>query len=180
MNVPDGKGSVSGPRAQPRLHRSGHVFSWPGHASGTRLPGAAWLRVVLRHRLSRSCVTPTTTRTRITSSGCRTRWTRINAVKAVKSSKLPYLDKNRVGWLRRSMGGGVTLDTRWWPSRVWSTRPLSTPPSVPWPPTIGNSSIGHPKTDRRTNRRIARTYGLPDEIPEFWRGGLGAAVLWIA
>ena len=33
----------------------------------------------------------------------------INAVKAVKSSKLRFLDKDRVGWLGRSMGGGVTL-----------------------------------------------------------------------
>jgi dipeptidyl aminopeptidase/acylaminoacyl peptidase len=33
----------------------------------------------------------------------------INAVKAVKSSRLRFLDKDRVGWLGRSMGGGVTL-----------------------------------------------------------------------
>jgi len=32
----------------------------------------------------------------------------INAVKAVKSSKLRFLDKDRVGWLGRSMGGGVS------------------------------------------------------------------------
>ena len=34
----------------------------------------------------------------------------INAVKAVKSSNLRFVDKDRVGWLGRSMGGGVTLE----------------------------------------------------------------------
>ena len=92
----------------------------------------------------------------------------INAVKAVKSSKLPFLDKDRVGWLGRSMGGGVTL-----------TALVSQPGLVDAAVIYASvSSLAadnwkqfyRPSEDRaRTNRRIARTYGLPDESPEFWR-----------
>jgi dipeptidyl aminopeptidase/acylaminoacyl peptidase len=92
----------------------------------------------------------------------------INAVKAVKSSKLPFLDKDRVGWLGRSMGGGVTL-----------TALVSQPGLVDAAVIYASvSSLAadnwkqfyRPSEDRaRTNRWIARTYGLPDESPEFWR-----------
>ena len=92
----------------------------------------------------------------------------INAVKAVKSSKLPYLDKNRVGWLGRSTGGGVTLT-------ALAAQPGLVDAAVIYASVSSLAADNwkqfyRPSEDRsRTNRRMARTYGLPDESPEFWR-----------
>jgi dipeptidyl aminopeptidase/acylaminoacyl peptidase len=92
----------------------------------------------------------------------------INAVKAVKSSKLPFLDKERVGWLGRSMGGGVTL-----------TALVAQPGLVDAAVIYASTSslvadnwkqFYRPSEDRaRVNGRIKRTYGLPNDSPEFWR-----------
>ncbi|MCE3277655.1 MAG: peptidase prolyl oligopeptidase active site protein [Propionibacteriaceae bacterium] len=92
----------------------------------------------------------------------------INAVRAVKSSKLRYLDKDRVGWLGRSMGGGVTLTALVaQPGLVDAAVIYASVSSM----TADNwNQFSRPSEDRaRTNRRMARTYGLPDESPEFWR-----------
>jgi dienelactone hydrolase len=109
----------------------------------------------------------TTTRTWITSRLPYAIDT-INAVKAVKSSKLRFLDKDRVGWLGRSMGGGVTLTALVaQPGLVDAAAIYASVSSLAadnW------KKFYRPSQDRsRANRRIARTYGLPDESPEFWR-----------
>ncbi len=92
----------------------------------------------------------------------------INAVKAVKSSKLPYLDKNRVGWLGRSMGGGVTLTALVAQPGLVDAAVIYA--SVSSLAADNWKQFYRPSEDRsRTNRRMARTYGLPDESPEFWR-----------
>ena len=107
MNVPDGKGpfpvlvlnhgyidpDIYNPgqgmaREQDFLARRGFVvlhIDYRGHASSTNDPNVDY-----ELRLPYAVDT-------------------INAVKAVKSSKLKFLDKDRVGWLGRSMGGNVTL-----------------------------------------------------------------------
>jgi dipeptidyl aminopeptidase/acylaminoacyl peptidase len=107
MNVPDGKGPFpvlvlnhgyidpetyfpgqGMPREHDYLARHGYVVlhtDYRGHASSDNDPNVDY-----ELRLPYAVDT-------------------INAVKAVKSSKLPFLDKDRVGWLGRSMGGGVTL-----------------------------------------------------------------------
>jgi dipeptidyl aminopeptidase/acylaminoacyl peptidase len=92
----------------------------------------------------------------------------VNAVRAVKSSDLPYLDGDRVGLLGRSMGGNVTLNA------------LVARPGLVDAATIyaSTSSLAadnwrqfyQPSTDRAgVNARIQRTYGLPRESPKFWR-----------
>jgi len=92
----------------------------------------------------------------------------INAVRAVKSSKLPFLDKQRVGWLGRSMGGGVTL-------AALVAQPGLVDAAVIYASVSSMAADNwkqfyRPSEDRtRVNRRIARTYGLPDQSPEFWR-----------
>jgi dienelactone hydrolase len=92
----------------------------------------------------------------------------INAVKAVKSSKLPYLDKNRVGWLGRSMGGGVTLTALVAQPGLVDAAVIYA--SVSSLAADNWKQFYRPSEDRsRTNRRMARTYGLPDKSPEFWR-----------
>jgi dipeptidyl aminopeptidase/acylaminoacyl peptidase len=92
----------------------------------------------------------------------------INAVKAVKSSKLRFLDKDRVGWLGRSMGGGVTLNALVAQPGLVDAAVIYA--SVSSMAADNWKQFYRPSEDRlRTNRRIARTYGLPDESPEFWR-----------
>ena len=92
----------------------------------------------------------------------------INAVKAVKSSKLRYLDKDRVGWLGRSMGGGVTLTALVAQPGLVDAAVIYA--SVSSMAADNWKQFYRPSEDRaRTNRRMARTYGLPDESPAFWR-----------
>jgi dipeptidyl aminopeptidase/acylaminoacyl peptidase len=92
----------------------------------------------------------------------------INAVKAVKSSRLRFLDKDRVGWLGRSMGGGVTLNALVAQPGLVDAAVIYA--SVSSMAADNWKQFYRPSEDRsRTNRRIARTYGLPDDSPEFWR-----------
>jgi dipeptidyl aminopeptidase/acylaminoacyl peptidase len=92
----------------------------------------------------------------------------INAVKAVKSSKLSFLDKDRIGWLGRSMGGGVTLTALVAQPGLVDAAVIYA--SVSSLAADNWKQFYRPSEDRaRTNRRMARTYGLPDESPEFWR-----------
>jgi dipeptidyl aminopeptidase/acylaminoacyl peptidase len=92
----------------------------------------------------------------------------INAVKAVKSSKLRYLDRDRVGWLGRSMGGEVTL-------RALAAQPGLVDAAVVYASTSSLAADNWKQFYRRdadrarTNRRIERTYGLPEDSPAFWR-----------
>jgi dipeptidyl aminopeptidase/acylaminoacyl peptidase len=91
----------------------------------------------------------------------------INAVKAVKTSKLKFLDRDRVGWLGRSMGGGVTLT-------ALAVRPGLVDAGVVYASVSSLAAdnwkqFNRDAEDQATNRRIARGYGLPDENPRFWR-----------
>ena len=79
----------------------------------------------------------------------------VNAVRAVKRSDLPYLDRDGVGLLGRSMGGNVTFNAL-----------------VARPGLAADNwrQFYQPSEDRSdVNARMARTYGLPAESPEFWR-----------
>jgi dipeptidyl aminopeptidase/acylaminoacyl peptidase len=92
----------------------------------------------------------------------------INAVKAVKASKLPFLDTAKVGWLGRSMGGEVTL-------RALAAQPGLVDAAVVYASTSSLAADNWRQfyrgdDDRRsTNRRIQRSYGLPSDDPDFWR-----------
>lgn len=92
----------------------------------------------------------------------------INAVVAVKASKLKFLDRDRVGWLGRSMGGEVTL-------RALAVRPGLVDAAVVYASTSSLTADNWKQwyrgsTDRAaTNRKIDQTYGLPADNPTFWR-----------
>ncbi len=91
----------------------------------------------------------------------------INAVQAVKGSDLPFLDKDRVGMMGRSMGGNVTMN-------ALVARPDLVDAAVLYATTSSLAAenwrqFGRDGDDQRTNRRMARTYGLPDDNPDFWR-----------
>lgn len=92
----------------------------------------------------------------------------INAVIAVKKSKLSYLDRKRVGLLGRSMGGGVVYN-------VLVVRPGLVDAAVVFAPvssdTVDNFNRwtrGQPQR-RRLAQRIVAAYGAPEDNPEFWQ-----------
>lgn len=91
----------------------------------------------------------------------------INAVVAVKASKLGFLDGQRVGWLGRSMGGSVTLN-------ALVAKPGLVDAAVIYASTSSLASdnwkqFNRDSGDDDVNRKIDLTYGLPDDSPAFWR-----------
>jgi len=92
----------------------------------------------------------------------------INAVYAVKRSKLDFLDGDRVGWLGRSMGGNVTLN-------ALVAQPDLVDAAVIYASTSALAAQNWKQfyddsDDRRSvNRKIDRTYGLPEDSPAFWK-----------
>jgi uncharacterized protein len=92
----------------------------------------------------------------------------INAVGAIRRSDLPYVDKDRVGLLGRSMGGGVTYN-------ALVVRPDLVDAAVVYAPvssdTVDNFERwirGEP--DRRAlSAAIIDRYGAPERDPQFWR-----------
>jgi dipeptidyl aminopeptidase/acylaminoacyl peptidase len=92
----------------------------------------------------------------------------INAVYAVKRSKLDFLDSDRVGWLGRSMGGNVTLN-------ALVAQPDLVDAAVIYASTSAlaaqNWKQFYDRSDDRqsVNRKIDRTYGLPKDNPAFWK-----------
>ncbi len=164
MHVPDGKGPFpvvvlnhgyidpdlyrpgqGMPREQDYLARNGYVVlhtDYRGHASGDDYDDADY-----ELRLPYSVDT-------------------INAVYAVKRSKLDFLDGDRVGWLGRSMGGNVTLT-------ALAAKPGLVDAAVVYASTSSLAAdnwrqFSSDNEDQATNRRIARTYGLPNDNPRLW------------
>jgi uncharacterized protein len=88
----------------------------------------------------------------------------INAVLATRSSSLPYLDRERVGLLGRSMGGGVTYNALVVaPGLVDAAvvyAPVSSDAVDNFNRWIGGSPVGD---------AIIATYGSPEANPTFWR-----------
>ncbi|HEY5981555.1 MAG TPA: alpha/beta fold hydrolase [Microlunatus sp.] len=92
----------------------------------------------------------------------------VNAVYAVKRSKLDFLDGDRVGWLGRSMGGNVTLN-------ALVAQPNLVDAAVIYASTSSLAAQNwkqfyRASDDRQSvNRKIDRTYGLPEDSPAFWK-----------
>jgi dipeptidyl aminopeptidase/acylaminoacyl peptidase len=135
------------PREHDYLARQGYVVfhtDYRGHASGDDDPGVDY-----ELRLPYAVDT-------------------INAVYAVKRSELDFLDGDRVGWLGRSMGGNVTLN-------AMVAQPNLVDAAVIYASTSALAAqnwkqFSSDSDDRRSvNRKIDRTYGLPEDNPKFWR-----------
>lgn len=92
----------------------------------------------------------------------------LNAVKAVKSSKLAFLDRDRVGMMGRSMGGNVTMN-------ALVAQPGLVDAAVLYATTSALAAENWEQFSRDAddrlgvNRRIGRGYGLPGDNPKFWR-----------
>lgn len=89
----------------------------------------------------------------------------VNAVTAVRASRLPFLDGSRVGLLGRSMGGGVVLD-------ALAARPHLAQAAVLSSPVSSMAADQYARwvlTDTSLRRRVVTAYGTPTTNPGFWR-----------
>ncbi len=91
----------------------------------------------------------------------------INAVLAIKASPLRYLDRERVGLLGRSMGGGVVYN-------ALVARPGLVDAAVVFAPVSSDTvdNFNRWTRGRAERRQLARAiinrYGSPEENPQFW------------
>jgi dipeptidyl aminopeptidase/acylaminoacyl peptidase len=89
----------------------------------------------------------------------------INAVLAIKQSRLPYLDRERIGLLGRSMGGGITYN-------VLVAQPGLVKAAVVYAP-VSSDAVDNfnrwTRTDSALATAIIRAYGAPERNPGFWR-----------
>jgi len=89
----------------------------------------------------------------------------INAVYAVRESDLPFLDKERIGMLGHSMGGGITIN-------VIVAKPGLVDAVVLFAPVSANYEDNfHRWTERRSEYRdrIVSSFGTPTTNPSFWK-----------
>jgi dipeptidyl aminopeptidase/acylaminoacyl peptidase len=92
----------------------------------------------------------------------------VNAVLAIKGSTLPYLDRERVGLLGRSMGGGVTYN-------VLVVQPGLVDAAVVYAPVSSDTVDNFNRWTRGQSERrrlagnIIAEYGSPERNPAFWR-----------
>jgi dipeptidyl aminopeptidase/acylaminoacyl peptidase len=89
----------------------------------------------------------------------------VNAVLAIKSSELPYLDDERIGLLGRSMGGGITFNTL-------VARPGLVDAAVVYAPVSSNTADNFNRWTRADTAQAAQiiaAYGSPEGNPDFWQ-----------
>jgi dipeptidyl aminopeptidase/acylaminoacyl peptidase len=89
----------------------------------------------------------------------------INAGLAVRNSTLPFIDKNKVALLGRSMGGGVAF-------QALVIKPGVYDAAITYAATSSNTADNFNKWQRYDSalgKKIIATYGSPEKEPEFWR-----------
>lgn len=90
----------------------------------------------------------------------------INAARAVQSSNLPYLDSDRIGFLGRSMGGGVGYN-------ALVTAPGTFKAAVLYAPVSADAVDNFNKwqrSDAALRKEIFARYGSPEANPTWWDG----------
>ncbi|MDP2648237.1 MAG: alpha/beta fold hydrolase [Candidatus Yanofskybacteria bacterium] len=91
----------------------------------------------------------------------------INAVIAVQESGLPYINKEKIGMLGHSMGGGVTINTMIVKPELIRAAVLFAPVSSDYVQNFERWT--RPNSTRRPlAERIVSAYGSPEANPEFW------------
>ena len=88
----------------------------------------------------------------------------INAVYAIRSSGLPYVNGEKIGMLGHSMGGGVTIN-------ILVVQPDLVGAAVLFAPVSANYEDNFERwlmRRREVAERILQTYGTPQENPDFW------------
>jgi uncharacterized protein len=93
----------------------------------------------------------------------------INAVQAIKSSNIPQADKNNIGMLGHSMGGGIT-------QQILVVKPDLVKAAVLYAPVSSDVSDSYYRyyrereEDEDVKIKLEDLYGDPQQNPEFWRG----------
>ena len=89
----------------------------------------------------------------------------VNAIRAVRRARLPYVDASRVAVLGRSMGGGVAMNTV-------VARPGLVDALVLYSPVSSSAADNYERWVAGRgdlDERVLVTYGTPAENPAFWR-----------
>ena len=90
----------------------------------------------------------------------------INAALALRNSDFSFVDKERIGLLGRSMGGGIAFNSM-------VVKPGLFDAYVAFAPTSSNVVDNFNRWTRMNFeivKEIENRYGLPDDNPEFWKG----------
>lgn len=88
----------------------------------------------------------------------------INGIYAVRNSSLPYFNKEKIGMLGHSMGGGVTINTL-------VVQPDLVDAAVLFAPVSGDQIDNFKRwtvTRPATAERITENHGTPETNPDFW------------
>ncbi len=90
----------------------------------------------------------------------------IAAAKALKSADIPQIDKERIGYLGRSMGGGIGYNVATVAPNEFDALVLYAPVSANYVDNFNKWGRGNPEIENP----IVERYGSPDDAPEFWAG----------
>lgn len=90
----------------------------------------------------------------------------LNAAYALRESNLPTLDKSKIGYLGRSMGGGIGYQAMVAFPGVFDAYVLYAPTSADYADNFNR--WGRVAADFA--KQVSETYGLPEENPQFWSG----------
>ena len=88
----------------------------------------------------------------------------VNAVRAMRAARLPFVDTSRVGLFGRSMGGGVVLD-------ALAARPHLADAAVLYSPVSSSAADDYRRWvagNPALRARVAAAYGTPATRPRFW------------
>jgi len=88
----------------------------------------------------------------------------INAALAMLDSDLEVIDKNRIGYLGRSMGGGIGYNVSVVKPDLFDALVLYAPVSPNYMQNFNRWGIDNPER----YEPVYAAYGTPDENPEFW------------
>ena len=88
----------------------------------------------------------------------------INAALALKNSSFEFVDKNRIGLLGRSMGGGIAFNSMVVKPGLFDAYVVFAPTSS----NVVDNFNRWTKMNLEIVDQIQKTYGLPDENPDFW------------
>ena len=89
-----------------------------------------------------------------------------NAAMALKNSDLKSLDKSKISYVGRSMGGGIGFNLAVSTKDVFSSYVLYAPTSANYPQNFNKWGRDNPAR----LKPIKEFVGLPEDNPEFWKG----------
>ena len=89
-----------------------------------------------------------------------------NAAMALKNSDLKSLDKSKISYVGRSMGGGIGFNLAVSTTDIFSAYVLYAPTSSNYPQNFNKWGRDNPAR----SKPIRDFVGLPEDNPEFWKG----------